>query len=160
MKKSIVYAAVLLALGAQISAFAGDMPMMAAPEPVVSSAEYLTSARTAIAAKDWARAISQLQTALKDDAGNADVHNLLAYSYRKQAKPDLPKAFDHYKKALAINPKHLGAHEYIGEAYLMDKKPLEAQKHLAEIEKICGNRSCEAFEDLAKALATYRKLNP
>jgi tetratricopeptide (TPR) repeat protein len=160
MKKSIVYATVLLALGAQSSAFAGDMPMVAAPESVVSSAEHLTSARNAIAAKDWTRAISHLQTAAKDDAGNADVHNLLAYSYRKQAKPDLPRAFDHYKKALAINPKHLGAHEYIGEAYLMDKKPLEAQKHLDEIEKICGNRSCEAFEDLAKALATYRKLNP
>lgn len=160
MRKSIVYAAVLLALCSQSSAFAADMPMMAVPESVVSTEEHLTLARNAIASNDWSRAISQLRKAVRDDAGNADVHNLLAYSYRKQAKPNLPKAFDHYKKALAINPKHLGAHEYIGEAYLMDKKPLEAEKHLAEIEKICENRSCEAFEDLAKALAAYRKLNP
>jgi tetratricopeptide (TPR) repeat protein len=88
------------------------------------------------------------------------VHNLLGYSYRKQAQPNLAKAFEHYQKALGLNPKHKGAHEYIGEAYLMDKKPSEAQKHLAELEKLCGNKNCEEYADLAKAISEYKAKNP
>jgi len=84
---------------------------------------------------------------------------LLAYSYRKQARPDLPKAFEHYNIALKLDPKHRGAHEYIGEAYLMDKKPAEAEQHLAELEKICGNKTCEEYADLARAIADYKAKN-
>lgn len=51
---------------------------------------------------------------------------------------------------------HRGAHEYIGEAYLMDNKPEEAKRHLAELEKICGNRTCEEYADLAKAIAEFK----
>jgi hypothetical protein len=61
--------------------------------------------------------------------------------------------------ALQLDPKHKGAHEYIGEAYLMDKKPAEAEKHLASLEKICGNKTCEEYADLAKSLADYRAKN-
>lgn len=31
----------------------------------------------------------------------------------------LDLAFKHYQRALQLDPRHLGAHEYIGEAYLM-----------------------------------------
>ncbi len=141
-------------------AYAGDAPVIDMPVAVVTTTEQLATARKQIAAKDWGRAQATLLGAVKEEPGNADVQNLLAYTYRKQASPNLAKAFEHYKKALAINPKHLGAHEYVGEAYLMNKQPLEAQKHLAEIEKICGNRSCEQYEDLAKALADYKKSKP
>ena len=118
--------------------------------------ERLASARDAIKAKDWKRSLSVLNLAVREEPRNADVHNLLGYSYRKQATPDLPKAFDHYKTAIRLDPRHKGAHEYIGEAYLMDKKPAEAEKHLAELEKICGNKSCEEYADLAKSLAAYQ----
>jgi tetratricopeptide (TPR) repeat protein len=96
---------------------------------------------------------------VKAEPGNADAHNLLAYSYRKSPSPDLAKAFEHYNIALRLNPRHKGAHEYIGEAYLMDRKPAEAEKHLAELEKICGNRSCEEYADLAKSIADYKAKN-
>jgi tetratricopeptide (TPR) repeat protein len=88
------------------------------------------------------------------------VHNLLGYSQRKQATPNLAKAFEHYKTALQIDPRHRGAHEYIGEAYLMAKQPTEAQKHLARLEQLCGNQTCEEYVDLANALAQYRTSNP
>jgi hypothetical protein len=58
--------------------------------------------------------------------------------------------------ALKINPNHKGAHEYIGEAYLMDGKPAEAEAHLAKLEQICGNRSCEEYQDLAKAIGEWK----
>jgi Flp pilus assembly protein TadD len=116
----------------------------------------LDQARLAIKAKDWKKALTSLNLALKEEPRNADVHNLLGYSYRKQAAPNLPKAFEHYNIALKLDPKHKGAHEYIGEAYLMDNKPAEAEKHLARLEAICGNRTCEEYADLARAIANYK----
>lgn len=137
--------------------FANAVDVRAVAPPSV--AEYLDAARAAIAKKGWSRALYDLQAAARQEPGNAEVHNLLGYTYRKQDTPNLPKAFEHYNKALSINPNHRGAHEYIGEAYLMDKKPDQAQKHLDALETICGNKTCEEYEDLAKALAEYKKTN-
>jgi hypothetical protein len=38
----------------------------------------------------------------------------------------------------------------------MDKKPAEAEKHLASLEQICGNKTCEEYADLAGAIAKYK----
>ncbi len=124
-----------------------------------TTSERLEGARKAIEAKDWSKAMFELNQALREESRNADVHNLLGYTYRKRATPDLAKAFDHYKTALNLNPKHKGAHEYIGEAYLMDKKPAEAEKHLAQLEALCGNKTCEEYADLAKSIADYKAKN-
>jgi Flp pilus assembly protein TadD len=146
-------AGTLLACALAASAWAADTPS----GPPVS--ERLATARNAINAKDWTRAMSELNAAVREEPRNADVHNLLGYSYRKRATPDLAKAFDHYNTALKLNPNHKGAHEYIGEAYLMDKKPAEAEKHLAQLEALCGNKTCEEYVDLSKAIASYKASN-
>ncbi len=143
-----------LAIGSG-AVFAADTPSA----PVSAAPDRMVTARAAVQAKDWPKAIVQLNALVKAEPKNADAHNLLAYSNRKQAQPNLPKAFEHYKIALQLDPKHKGAHEYIGEAYLMDKKPEEAEKHLAILEKLCGNTSCEEYADLAKSLAAYRANN-
>jgi Tfp pilus assembly protein PilF len=149
---------VLLVLALSLAAplYAADTPTIT--QPTVS--ERMDSARQAIARGGWARAQLDLKVVVRDEPGNADAHNLLAYTFRKQEKPDLAKAFEHYKTALKLNPQHKGAHEYIGEAYLMDRKPEQAEQHLASLEKICGNRQCEEYQDLAKAIAAFRKANP
>ena len=118
--------------------------------------ERLANARKAIEAKDWGKAMFDLNQAAREEPRNADVHNLLGYTYRKRATPDLTKAFEHYNTALKLDPSHKGAHEYIGEAYLMDKKPAEAEKHLARLEVLCGNKTCEEYADLAKSIADYK----
>ncbi|MBC7599393.1 MAG: tetratricopeptide repeat protein [Polaromonas sp.] len=133
----------------------GSIPNM--PRTTVS--DRLVTARTAIAAKDWGRAMTELSAAAREEPRNADVHNLLGYSYRKRATPDITKAFEHYYTALKIDPRHKGAHEYIGEAYLMEKRPLEAEKHLAELEKICGNKICPEYADLSKSIAEFKAKN-
>lgn len=124
-----------------------------------SASERIDTARDAIKNKDWKKSVAELRLAVREEPRNADAHNLLAYSYRKQASPDLPKAFEHYNTALRLNPRHKGAHEYIGEAYLLDRKPAEAEKHLAELEKLCGNKSCEEYADLFKAISDYKMKN-
>lgn len=131
---------------------AADTP--SSSQPTVN--ERLQNARDYIKANKWQPAIAELRIAVREEPKNADAHNLLAYSFRKQAKPDLAKAFEHYKIALQLDPKHKGAHEYIGEAYLMDKKLAEAERHLAELEKICGNKTCEEYADLAKAITQFK----
>lgn len=124
-----------------------------------SASERIDTARQAIQNKDWRKALGELNRAVRDEPRNADIHNLLGYSYRKQATPNLAKAFEHYRKAIDLDARHKGAHEYIGEAYLMDKKPQEAEKHLASLAQICGNTSCEEYVDLAKAIAEYKTKN-
>jgi Tfp pilus assembly protein PilF len=121
-----------------------------------SALQRLATATSAIQGKNWPAAITELNGVVKEEPRNADAHNLLAYSYRKQDRPDLPRAFEHYRTALKLNPNHKGAHEYIGEAYLMDKKPAEAEKHLVELQRICDNKTCEEYRDLANALAKYK----
>ena len=64
---------------------------------------------------NWSAAQRELNVALREAPQNADVHNLLGYTYRKRAAPDLARALEHYQAALRIDPAHKGAHEYIGE---------------------------------------------
>ena len=141
---------------------AADTPEPPAPAAVRQPAakpvqkERITLAREAIEAKDWKKSIAILTEAVQVHPGNPELHNLLGYSYRKQATPDLPKSFENYRLALKFDPEHRGANEYIGEAYLMDKNPAKAEEHLAKLKSICGNTTCEEYQDLAKAIAVYK----
>jgi Flp pilus assembly protein TadD len=114
----------------------------------------VASAKAAIATGDYAGAQRTLQAALAGEPGNADLHNLYAYSVRKGANPDMQLVFTHYNEALRIDPKHRGAHEYIGEAFLMVNNPAKAKEHLAALNKICFF-GCEEYEMLKKAIAAY-----
>lgn len=156
--KSIIQSALfatLLTVGAAVlqGAYAADTGP-STPQPTAS--DRMSIARDAIKANKWSVAIAELRLAVRDEPKNADAHNLLGYSYRKQAKPDMAKSFEHYNTALKLDPMHKGTHHYIGVAYLMDKKPAEADKHLALLEKSCGNRTCPEYLDLAKTIAAFK----
>jgi len=107
--------------------FACSLPAVAVDLPDARAPDRMQSARASVQAKEFDKAIRELQLAAREEPRNADVHNLLAYSWRKRATPDLAKAFEHYRTALKLEPRHKGAHAYIGEAYLMDRKPAEAE---------------------------------
>jgi Tfp pilus assembly protein PilF len=148
----------LLALAAlAFNASAVDEPGSSPATP--SARQRMDNARKALQVHDYDKAVAELRTVVRADPRNAEAHSLLGYSYRKSPSPDLGKAFEHYNTALRIDPRHKGAHEYIGEAYLTDRKPDQAEKHLAELEKICGNRSCEEYAELSKAIADYKARN-
>ena len=126
--------------------------------PATNSTDQLAEARKAIDLKDWDRAVGLLTRAVRTDSSNADAFNLLGFSYRKQGKAQLPKAFEAYRQALRLDPGHRGAHEYLGEAYLLDEQPAEAERLLIRLEALCGNRRCEEYVDLAKAIGAYRSV--
>jgi cytochrome c-type biogenesis protein CcmH/NrfG len=116
------------------------------------SAPSLQEIQKTIDSHKYPEAIAQLKAYIRKDANNADAYNLLGFSYRKNG--NLPDAFKAYEKALTIDPKHLGAHEYLGEAYLQKKEPEKAKATLNKLKGICGN--CEEARDLEKAIAAYK----
>ena len=110
--------------------------------------------KTALDTKDFATAVTQFRLAIVADPGNADAHNFLAFSSRKNG--DLTTAFAEYKVALKLNPKHRGAHEYLGEYYVQVGKVSLAKTELAKLKVICGV-GCEQYLDLAKTIAATKK---
>lgn len=121
-------------------------------ETMHAQADYVAGV-AAIKAERWPDAIKALDRHVSRNHRDADGHNWLAYAYRKSGKLDA--AFKHYKLALSFDPKHLGAHEYIGEAYVMAGQPQEARKHLERLAALCGTQ-CEQYRDLAEAIEHNR----
>ena len=121
-------------------------------EALLADADY-AAGRVALKAGDFAAALGRYQAALKRFPDAADVHNELGFAHRKLRQMD--PAFVHYKRALVLKPEHRGAHEYIGEAYLMVGDVASAEKHLAALRAICL-LPCDELADLQKAIAEHR----
>lgn len=110
--------------------------------------------KKSIKSKDWQAAIKSFTKVVSRESDNADAHNYLGYASRNLGK--MEESFKHYNIALKLDPKHKGANEYIGVAYLKVNQPEKAKEHLARLEKICGKK-CEEYEDLARAIAAYQQ---
>jgi tetratricopeptide (TPR) repeat protein len=127
-------------------------PFETNPNLAVTDADY-AAGKQAMDQKNWAEAAKRFEIALKRNPDSADLQNYLGYTHRNLKQFDL--AFKYYKRALELDPRHRGAHEYIGEAYLMVGDLPNAEKHLAALREICL-LPCEELEDLDKAVAGYR----
>ena len=147
----LVAVAAALALPVQVVSAAGSSSSSTQPPPRASNYD---KAVKAVDSGDYATAIRLLEKVVARDAGNADALNYLGFSHRKRG--DFDKAFAFYRKALAADPKHRGAHEYIGETYLAVNQLARAKEHLARLDKICW-LGCGEYDDLKKAIALYEK---
>jgi len=148
----------LFTVGAPNSAFAaGGGGGGGSWAPVVRVDTDFDRATRAIDAKEYDRAISYLNAVIAQDNRNADAYNLLGYSERMRG--NLDAAFKHYERALAIDPKHRGAHEYVGETYLLVGNLSKAEEHLAILDKLCFF-PCVEYSDLKAAVAAYRAKHP
>jgi tetratricopeptide (TPR) repeat protein len=107
-----------------------------------------------IAAGDWAGAIAALTPAALRDSRNADLQVHLGYAYRRSRQFDA--AFRHFHQALALNPRHRGAHAHIGEAFLAIGQPSRAEEHLAALARICLI-PCEEYDGLKAAIAAHKE---
>ena len=119
--------AALLALGPTAP------PALAAgssPEPVRSESDY-DKAVKAVKSEKYKDAIELLEKVVLKEPGKADAWNYLGYSQRKTGKYD--DALKSYTRALDIDPKHRGAHEYVGELYLQTDKLPKDEEHLKKL---------------------------
>jgi len=140
----------LLAACGPSASMANDTPT--APSRV-EDPDYGAATR-AIKSGSYATAIPLLEGVVQRDGTNADAQNMLGYAIRKNGDP--AKAIPIYQKALAIDPKHRGAHEYIGEAYLMLDDLSKAKEHLKALDKLCF-LPCSEYRDLKKEVEAYEK---
>jgi predicted Zn-dependent protease len=107
----------------------------------------------AVNSKDYDKAIKLLTAVLKEKPNNADALNYMGYSHRKLGKH--PDAVAYYRKALAVNPDHRGANEYLGEAHLEMNQLGEAEVRLAHLAKIC-NMNCDEYRELKMAVDAFK----
>jgi Tfp pilus assembly protein PilF len=150
-KTAFQTAMVVLSIAAG-SAFGADTTPSSTPARRADPA--LERYEQAVGRQDWTGAQAAMKDALSREPGNADFNNLYAYSLRKGPNPDMNLVFKFYNEALRIDPKHKGAHEYLGEAYLMVGNVEKAKEHLAALDKICFF-SCAEFAELKKSIADY-----
>jgi Flp pilus assembly protein TadD len=150
--RALAALAVACALGVLSPGALAD-PEETDPDLAKRDADYAAGV-AAVKAKSWSEAVAKLKIAERRNPDSADLHNFLGFSYRNLKQFDL--AFTHYKRSLAIDPRHRGAHEYIGEAYLMVGDLPSAERHVAALKGICL-LGCEELEDLEKAVAAYKK---
>jgi Flp pilus assembly protein TadD len=154
-KNALLPLIVLLALAlpgqAVVAAPTESVPATTASAP--EDADY-AAGKQAIAVANWQAALDAFNKVVAKDPGNANAHNFLGYACRKLGKLDL--AFKHYEEALRLDPRHRGAHEYIGETYLLTNNLAKAEEHLKALDKICFF-GCEEYDDLKKAVAEYRQ---
>ena len=129
---------------------------MAAGSTSPSKPSKLAVAEKAVKAGNYNRAIELLQKVVAGDSQNADAWNYLGFSQRKLKKFD--QALGAYQKALAIDPEHRGANEYLGELYLQTGNLAKAKERLKKLDDVC-TFGCEEFDDLKQAIKAYEASN-
>jgi tetratricopeptide (TPR) repeat protein len=107
----------------------------------------------AVHAGDYRRALGSLQKVVQAEPRNADAWNYIGFSQRNLQHYD--EALAAYQKALAINPNHRGANEYLGELYLKTGDLENARKQLSKLQSLCPG-GCEEYDDLKKAVGAYQ----
>ncbi len=118
----------------------------------IGSDDYSTALRL-IRHEKYADAIPYLNRALHERPNSADVLNYLGYTHRMVG--DYPGSLNFYQQALARNPDHKGAHEYLGELYLKMHQLASARAQLDELTRLCPS-GCEEKDVLTKAISDYQ----
>jgi len=127
--------------------------------PSVPKDPVVEAIQGAIAKADWPQARLLARDAVAKNPASADYHNLYAYSLRMGANPEMDLVFRHYNEALRIDPKHLGANEYLGEAYLQAGNLDKAKEQLRTLDKLCFF-GCKEYTMLKAAVADYESKRP
>ena len=157
MKRIIITFFTLLLVTSINPSFAADNSGPSTTNESTSTESFeskLEKARKLVDQKKWKSAISELKKLSKTKKSNADVWNLLGFAARNSG--DLKNSATYYKKALSIDPKHLGALEYQGELFLKLKQVDKAKKNLELLKNYCGT-SCAEYKDLDKDIKKYKK---
>lgn len=89
-------------------------------------------------------ALSRAQAAV---GPHPDVLNYMGFASRRLGRFD--EALAYYSEALAIDPAHLGANEYLGELYIQMGEIGLARRQMARLDELCAY-GCAQREELAR----------
>ncbi len=115
-----------------------------------SAADDYQRAVAAVDSGAYGEAARLLERVVRGDPRNADAWNYLGFSRRKLGAFEASMAA--YRKALAIDPSHRGANEYLGELYLDLGDLDKARGQLGRLKYLCP-AGCKERSDLEAAIA-------
>lgn len=129
------------------------------PKARSSDSDY-ADGKEAFEREDWPAVIDALNKVVARRPWHDNAHNMLGFAHRKQG--DYETAFKHYDIALELNPRHRGALEYLGEAYLELGRIDDAHAVTLELAEVCNEvvmafdnegwkSGCEELDDLIEA---------
>lgn len=139
--------AVLCSMFAPVSVSAVDTE----ETPASAASGGFDAVRLLVDAQEYDQALPALRQLDQQSPDNPDVLNLIGFSLRKTGRTE--EALDYYTRALALNPRHRGANEYLGELYLETQRPEKAKERLAVLRQACGD--CEESRDLQAKIDRY-----
>jgi len=139
-------ACLLLGAGPALADFSGG-----------GASDPLTDVRDQIEEGRYENALADLQEMAAKNPEDADVFNLLGYAKRKMGA--YQESYGFYQKALAIDPEHRQALEYLGELYLQTDRLTEAEQTLERLSHVCGFFGCSEKNDLKAAIESYKAGN-
>lgn len=152
MGRSLFVAVFALALASPAMAAGSSSSSRPPAAPSARTSDYDTGVK-AVKAGDYQRALDLLHKVVQAEPRNADAWNYIGFSERNLGRFDPSLAA--YQKALAINPNHVGANEYLGELYLKLGDPEKARQQLAKLQSVCPS-GCPEYNDLKKAVDAYQ----
>jgi len=104
------------------------------------------------AEKQYEKAQKLLIKSNENEPNNADTLNYLGFTTRKLGNFNLGEKY--YLQGLAIEPKHNGINEYLGELYVATNR-MDLAKERLEILKNCN---CEEFDELNEIILGKKKI--
>jgi Flp pilus assembly protein TadD len=103
------------------------------------------------AEKQYEKAQKLLIKSNESEPNNADTLNYLGFTTRKLGNFNLGE--EYYLQGLAIEPKHNGINEYLGELYVVTNRMDLAKERL----EVLRNCNCEEFQELKEIIDGTRK---
>ena len=160
MRKTLFGATAIVAMGIAVPCFAaGGMSMGGTGGPgnyggsmMAHSIDDYAVALRLVHHKNYAEAVPFLRRALQQRPNSADVLSYLGYSH--QMLGDNEGALDYYQRALANDPGHKGAHEFLGTLYLKLNQLGNARGQMSELTSLCRD-GCVEKDALGRAIADY-----
>ena len=155
-----VFAGLLALVPASAGAIMSGEESKLAPS---GDADY-AAGKAALLAEDWPSTVANLTMVVMRRPWHDNAHAMLGYAWRKLGDYDL--SLEHYGTALTLNPRHRGALEYLGEAYLELGRVEEAGATYRRLAKVCSfivmgfdnqgwKSGCEELEELTAAFEAH-----
>ena len=112
----------------------GPSPVIVPAAPAPTAEGHLKEGLDYQKKRDFRRAASAYQAAIRLREAFPEAWNGLGYALRQQGK--LPEALKAYERALALRPDYAEALEYLGEAYVKLGRLDDARRVLARLEPL------------------------
>lgn len=151
----ITAAFVLVSIAFSMPAYAQEKaaPEKAAEVPFRQDAGLIT-AEYYLSTGKYTQALQVLGGVAQRHPQSADAFVYMGFAHEQLG--DDAKALNNYQTALQIDPRHLGAHRYVGGMHLRQKDRAKAFESLQAIRLICAGMDCAEETELENLLNAAR----